>query len=138
MKESEKQLPVLKKRQLTPKQRKNARISYGNRGEELACLFLTERGYTILERNTRLNNYEVDIIALDTKQHELVFVEVKRRRTSAFGHPTHSVGYKKMRSLCRVALTYCQNHGYHFDLRFDIISLVGTNIEHFKNITWLT
>ena len=133
-----KQLPVLKKRQLTQKQHNNARISFGHKGEELACAFLKDLGYTILERNLRLNTYEVDIIALDTQAHELVFVEVKRRRNTQYGQPFQAVGYKKLHSMHRVARAYLTTHIFPLDYRFDIISIVGTNIEHFANVTWFT
>jgi putative endonuclease len=136
--DSVKQQPVLKKRQLTPKQRSNARISYGDAGEELATAFLKKSGYTILERNLRLKTYEVDIIALDARNHELVFLEVKRRRKANFGHPAHAVSYKKLHSMHQVANVYRATHSFPLDYRFDIIAIIGKKIEHIKNITWLT
>lgn len=130
-----KQPPVLKKRQLTPKQRNTAHCAFGDEGEELACLFLIEHGYTILERNVRLKTYEVDIIALDTKEHEVVFIEVKRRTAQSYGQPYQAVGYKKIRSLTAVAHAYLATHTFPLDVRFDIISIVDKKVEQYKNIT---
>ena len=86
----------------------------------------------------RLNTYEVDIIALDSKHNEVVFIEVKRRRNSKYGFPEQAVSYKKRSNMHRVAQAYLQNHSFPLDYRFDIIAIVGNRVEHFKNITWLT
>lgn len=133
-----KQQPALKKRQLSLKQRKNARISYGEAGETLATRFLSDNGYTILERNLRINTYEVDIIALDPHRTELVFIEVKRRASAAFGDPEQAVTYKKIRSMRAVAHAFLQKCSFSLEYRFDIIAITGTTIAHFKNIDWST
>lgn len=86
----------------------------------------------------RLKTYEVDIIALDTRAHEIVFIEVKRRASSTYGQPFQAVGYKKLRSLTTVARAYMATHSFPLDFRFDIISIVDKRVEQYKNITWLT
>jgi len=101
-------------------------------------VFLVKNSYTILDKNLRLKTSEVDIIALDTQYHEVVFFEVKRRKTAFFGSPTLAVSPQKIKSMHKVARAFLKKHRYPCDYRFDIISIVGTNIEHFKNITWLT
>ncbi|MCR4626403.1 MAG: YraN family protein, partial [Treponema sp.] len=47
----------------------------GNQGEDKACFFLKEKGFTILYRNWRTKRGEIDIIA--EKNDAIVFVEVK-------------------------------------------------------------
>ena len=37
---------------------------FGEEGEEMAVQWLSENGYTILHRNWRHKQYEIDIIAL--------------------------------------------------------------------------
>ncbi len=54
----------------------------GNKGENLAAQYLSERSYTILERNWRFKYWEVDIIA--SKKNKLHFVEVKTRTSHRF------------------------------------------------------
>jgi len=44
-------------------------------GEDLACEYLAQKGYKIIERNFRKKYQEIDIIAIHTET--LVFVEVK-------------------------------------------------------------
>lgn len=126
----------LKKRHLTQKQHKLHNFRYGHSGEQIAIVFLNKIGYTILSTNVRLQNNEVDIVALDTTHHELVFVEVKRKHTAVYGNPAHAVTLKKMKHMAVVARKYQQKYRYSLDIRFDTISIVGNSIEHFKNISW--
>ena len=51
-------------------------------GEEKAARFLTERGYTVLERNFHSRYGEIDLIAENGEF--LVFVEVKLRALSQY------------------------------------------------------
>ncbi len=62
----------------------------GRFGEQLAGDYLAEACLTILERNWRCPEGEIDIIALDGSV--LVVVEVKTRSTTAFGEPAEAVG----------------------------------------------
>ena len=59
---------------------------FGNIGEDLACDYLRKNGYQILERNKHFSKLcEIDIIA--KFKNKIVFVEVKTRKTNAFGSP---------------------------------------------------
>ena len=81
----------------------------GNLGEKLAAGFLQKRGYRILQTNYRCPEGEVDIVA---RQNDcLVFVEVRTKRSSAFGSPEESITPAKMEKLRRVAAHYRQAHG---------------------------
>ena len=113
----------------------------GSRYETMAAKHLEDRGYRILERNFRCRMGEVDLIALFEQElatepeKTIVFVEVKYRRDSRSGQPWEAVGYKKRKTICRVAdyyrLTHGGLHGYSF--RFDIISILGDEITWFQN-----
>ncbi len=131
-----KQPQELKKRHLTPKQHKLHATSYGLRGEQLAVIFLKQSGYTILSTNVRLQTTEVDIVAIDTSTNEIAITEVKRRSSGSFGSPALAVTPQKMRHMAKVAAVIQREYHYSLDVRFDIISIVGTTIEHFKNISW--
>lgn len=69
----------------------------GRTGEDLAADFLERAGMVILERNFRCVRGEVDIIARDGD--DVVFVEVKTRRTAALGSPLEAVTPMKLRRL---------------------------------------
>ncbi len=108
----------------------------GSQGELKAAEYLKTHGFTVLDTNVRYGNEEVDIIAMDVQLNELVFVEVKTRKTDFFGDPSAAVGYKKMRSLEKVAALYRKEKKIWNDFRFDIIAVLPSSIEHYPNISW--
>lgn len=61
--------------------RRAAAEARGRRGERLAALWLTLKGYRILERRVRTPVGEIDLVA--SKGRLIAFVEVKVRRTTA-------------------------------------------------------
>lgn len=119
----------------------------GKTGEQVAANFLKNKGYEILEMNFK-NSFgkqigEIDIVAKDKDQGELVFVEVKTReyRNHKNTLPEENITYSKLRKLSRIANAYLnsnrlQGAGY----RFDAISVwldYGSRrakIKHLRNI----
>ena len=95
----------------------------------------------LLEKNIRLGNFEIDLVVLDQKFDEIVFVEVKYRREKEYGDPSQAVDQKKINKMVSVAKSYLRKKQFKKDYRFDIISVSGNlkkpEIEHFENITWL-
>lgn len=113
-----------------------ARISLGRYGEEEAALYLTAQGYRIVACNLRTPVGEIDIIAQKAKT--LVFVEVKTRRSLAYGTPQEAVGPRKQRQIIRAAQWYLSDAQYRrFQPRFDVIAILtlpsGPQIEHIVN-----
>ena len=80
----------------------------GREGEQVAVDYLTERGYRVLDRNWRCRQGELDIVALDGR--ELVVVEVKARRSLAFGDPLEAVTDAKLTRLCVLAGAWRRAH----------------------------
>jgi putative endonuclease len=104
----------------------------GKKGEELAAAYLAQTGYRIVERNYRCVFGEIDIVAWEGET--LVFVEVKSRRTEAFGAPQVAVGFAKQDKISRIALNYLsEKHLRHHPARFDVVAVkllpAGTTIE---------
>jgi putative endonuclease len=96
--------------------------SIGTEGETLATDFLTKKGYTILERNYRFGRGEIDIIA--EQGSDLVFIEVKSRRSAQYGSPEESVTLKKESQLKRVADGYLLERGIeNQSCRFDVVAI---------------
>jgi putative endonuclease len=94
-------------------------------GESLAVRHLQELGYVILERNYRCRDGEVDIVARDGDR--LAFVEVRARRTQAYGTPEESVTLRKQERLARVARSYLQENGCaDVDWGIDVVALEFT------------
>jgi putative endonuclease len=94
----------------------------GSRGEELAAAFLERQGYRIVERNYRKRYGEIDIIAEDGG--EIVFVEVKTRKSDRFGSPFEAVDARKQRKISRVATAYLENRNIrNRAARFDVVAV---------------
>lgn len=131
-----KPLPELGKRVLTPAQLKLPNFRTGQKGEDQAILFLEKLGYQLIDTNVAVGRTEIDIIAFDRNNHELVFVEVKKRNSGIWGHPSQAVNWKKRRNLYTAARAYLRQQKLDYDYRFDIIAVTINKIEHFENITW--
>lgn len=105
----------------------------GTTYEELAAKYLERRGYQILERNYRCRLGEIDLIAREGNT--LVFLEVKYRKTGAYGSPAEAVTFAKQRTICRVADYYRITHGIseRQPCRFDVVAILGGQIEVIRN-----
>ena len=92
-------------------------------GEETALKFLKRQGYRILKRNFRHALGEIDIIA--QQKDTICFVEVKTRRSGAYGTPAESVHWAKQRKLSVMALFFLkQKHHLNRKARFDVVSVI--------------
>lgn len=100
----------------------DTRQQFGKRGEALALAHLRKKGYKVIERNYRTRTGEIDIIA--KHQGRIVFVEVKTRRTGAYGDPKSAVTFKKQRKISMVALEYLKKrHSLQTPARFDVVTV---------------
>lgn len=100
-----------------------AKDELGRRGEDLAAEHLAECGLTVIERNWRCPQGEIDLIATDGT--EIVFVEVKTRSSARFGDPLESITAQKLARLRRLATAWCEAHpGNHNRIRIDAIAVL--------------
>ncbi|MDX1408423.1 MAG: YraN family protein, partial [Saprospiraceae bacterium] len=83
---------------------------HGLRGEQLAVEHLTSQGYNILERNWRVGQYEIDIIARD--HGILVFIEVKTRTFGQYGSPEEMVTLQQWDRIAHTGGLYMRRIGY--------------------------
>lgn len=96
----------------------------GAYGERLAARYLVESGMQILDRNWRCSQGEIDIVALDDTC--LVIVEVKTRRSLAFGSPVEAVSAVKAIRLRRLAGCWLTDHRTMVDAVADVrIDVIG-------------
>jgi len=120
----------------------NSKRKIGDLGEELACRFLVNKGYLILETNYCKKIGEIDIVAeFDSVLH---FVEVKtrtKRSIDKFGLPQEAVGFCKQKRLLKTALSYLGENNYSGDTNWqiDVIAIKldtlrkSAEIKHIKN-----
>ena len=98
------------------------RSRLGALGETVAAAHLEAQGLKVVDCNFRTRYGEVDLIAEDSGT--LVFVEVKTRRSLAFGAPEESVTPRKRARLAKVAAAYLQLHGIEQrDWRIDVVGV---------------
>ena len=100
------------------------RLDRGARGEELASAWYTAQGYSVLARNWRCREGELDLVVV--RAGCLVFCEVKTRTGSGFGIPAEAVTAAKQRRLRRLAARWLGEQppaGRYAELRFDVASV---------------
>ncbi|MFI5845495.1 YraN family protein [Catenuloplanes sp. NPDC051500] len=109
----------------------------GAYGERVALRHLIDAGMTPVARNWHCADGEIDLILSDGD--ELVFCEVKTRRSAAFGLPAEAVGRSKQRRLRRLACRWmaaAPGHGEH--VRFDVVAVMpqrrgAASVEHLRS-----
>ena len=94
----------------------------GRGGEALAETCLLAKGYRLIERRFRVRNGEIDLVMSD--RGTIVFVEVRRRRTSSLGDPLESIGPLKRARIVRTARLFLASRRAHdCPCRFDVVAV---------------
>lgn len=94
----------------------------GKRGEQEAIKYLEKEGYKIIERNFECRQGEIDIIAL--KEDEIVFIEVKTRKSLECGFPSESVDRQKRKHIYKSAGYYLYSRNLENEyVRIDVIEV---------------
>lgn len=93
----------------------------GRWGEGLAADYLRQRGYQILASGWRCRYGEIDLIAADETY--LCFVEVKLRRSDAYGRAGEFVDWRKREKLRSTAQMYLTEHPTQLQPRFDVVEI---------------
>jgi putative endonuclease len=109
----------------------------GKEGEEIATVYLKQKGFEIIERNYQYGHGEIDIVAKD--KNELVFIEVKTRQNLDFGEPEYAINKKKMQQIKKMAELYLFDKEIEeADCRFDVVAILledesNPQITHYEN-----
>ncbi|MBQ3053775.1 MAG: YraN family protein [Clostridia bacterium] len=117
-----------RRKKLSLKSKINCFLWFGgasaDRGENFAVKFLKRKGYKIICQNYDAHFAEIDIIA--KKRDTTVFVEVKQRKSTAFGLPCEAVGKEKQGKIRRCAQYYIGKFRPQGDFRFDVVEIYGS------------
>jgi putative endonuclease len=98
------------------------RLALGQRGEALAAAYLEERGYTIVTRNWRRPEGEIDLVV--ARDGLCVFVEVRSRTGVERGHPLETVNASKRARVLRAARLYLDEEKPPAAVfRFDVVGV---------------
>ncbi|WP_150306777.1 YraN family protein [Planctomonas psychrotolerans] len=115
-----------------------AKDELGRWGEQLVAERLTEQGYAVLDRNWRCEQGEIDLVV--QRGDDTVFVEVKTRSGTAFGHPFEAITVAKLARLRRLAGEWCEQHGAtRRRIRIDAVAVLAPpgaapTIEHLEGV----
>ncbi len=102
----------------------------GRAGEDRAARYFEERGFTVLARNWRCRDGEIDLVVADRMT--VAVVEVKTRRGEGFGHPFEAIDARKRVRLWRLAVAWASAHRDLVQgrrLRIDAVGLTGATVE---------
>ncbi len=105
----------------------------GSAYERFAADFLEKRGCRILKMNYRNRFGEIDLVGKDGD--DLVFFEVKERRTGQAGSAAEAVTLSKQKKICAVSDTYrfMEKVSPDTQIRYDVIAIDGNKINWIKN-----
>ncbi|BCL71161.1 UPF0102 protein [Vibrio nigripulchritudo] len=112
------------------------RRALGEKYEALASKHLIGKGLSLIESNFNTKVGELDLIM--SEQSTLVFVEVKYRKQSQFGHAAEMVTPAKQKKIVKTAMLWLRKNNlspYNTDFRFDVVAIHdnGRDIEWIKN-----
>jgi putative endonuclease len=110
----------------------------GAKGEDLVAEFLIAQGYQIIDRNWRIKEGEIDLIARN-KHGEITFIEVKTRSNENYGHPLEAINKDKAHRLQKLALAWlvlnnCFGADYAIDCASVLILNGRTEIDYRKGV----
>ncbi len=112
-----------------------ARRVLGAQGEAAARGFLERRGVHILVANYICAAGEIDLIGQEREA--ILFIEVKTRRSAAFGPPQLAVHHRKQRQIVRAAQWFlAERRTPEVACRFDVVAVTFLNDEP-PRIQWV-
>ena len=97
----------------------------GRWGEQQAAEYLRKKGYRITAAGFQTRFGEVDLIAENRR--DLLFVEVKLRRSASFAQAREFVDRRKQERLRITAELYLQQNPTKKQPRFDVIEIYAPN-----------
>jgi putative endonuclease len=95
----------------------------GQRAEQAAAVFLKNQGFTVLDRNWRRRDCEIDIVA--RKSSAVYFVEVKYRSDDDNGGGLDYITTKKIKRMAYAASRWVAEEGWLGEYCLAAIELSG-------------
>ena len=113
----------------------------GRLAEEHAARYTASLGWRVLGRNIKNRYGELDIVAMDDEEQELVVIEVRCRTLGEVQSPMDSVGPRKLRTLVKAGQAFVNKEHWMGFWRIDLIALTASStgsewkLEHIRDIT---
>lgn len=127
--------------------KKGKKNEIGAYGEEIACKYLKNKGFSIISQNYLKKWGEIDVVARETDQNRQIlhFVEVKtvsyetkRQLNDAVSHgtwrPEENVHSKKLQRLHRAVESWLIEHDYQGDWQIDVVAVRLVVAEKYASI----
>ncbi len=99
----------------------------GRHAEDTAAEYLKRNGYTILDQNWRTRWCEIDIVA--KKDNTVSFVEVKYRKSDAFGGGLEYITPKKQQQMAFAAEFWVSSNKWKGDYNLSAVEVTGLKFE---------
>ncbi|ENM5739643.1 YraN family protein [Vibrio mimicus] len=108
----------------------------GNHYEQMAADYLRRQGLSLVTQNVNYRLGELDLVMRDGST--LVFVEVRYRASTSYGHAAETVTPSKRVRLIKAANCWMlanKINSHSADFRFDVVAIhqQGQHIEWLKN-----
>jgi putative endonuclease len=116
----ESEITLLKRRQI------------GENAEEKACEYLKQQGLQLLQRNFSCKLVEIYLIMQANQQ--VLFVEVRYRRSTSFGS-LESITLSKQKKLIKTAQWFLKKYSFAAETqyRFDVVAFDANEIQWIKD-----
>lgn len=109
----------------------------GQHKEQQAATWLKQQGFKIVAQNylckggQNRRGGEIDLIGLNPSQNQLIFFEVKYRKSTAFGHPAEMITAQQQHRIVRCAQHFLLNHPQYQNhaMQFDVLTFLDEQIE---------
>lgn len=99
----------------------------GHDAEKIAAEYLQKQGYKIIELNWKTKYCEIDIVNM--KNSTVYFVEVKYRKSAAFGSGLEYITAKKQKQMTYAAEMWVSQHNWLGDYQLAALSITAGEIE---------
>ena len=106
--------------------------------EDLAAVYLRCHGLALVDNNYRYRRNEIDLVRMEAVPREevLVFVEVRYRKSSAYGTPVDSFTKTKQKRIIAAATHYmATTNTLNCTARIDVIAV--TRPHYLPNVQWI-
>lgn len=107
----------------------------GKKYETLACDYLKNNNFDLIDTNFESQVGEIDIIAKDKTEDYLCFIEVKFRNTTDYGRAIDAVDDRKQKRIIDTSKIYLLKNNISFEsnIRYDVICFDNEEITYIKD-----
>jgi putative endonuclease len=112
-------------------------LKKGQLAENFASEYLKNQGLKRLQTNFACKHGEVDLIMLD--DNTLVFVEVRYRQSTDYGHPLETINYAKQQKILKTVQFFLLKHPEYRNhpCRIDAIAIDAHTQKHNDTVQWI-